>query len=77
MESPGLLRERALRGALWGTALGDALGLRYEGLSARAVSRSFDPLAGVGLVGTRLVVSDDTEQTALVLEKPKALHAAT
>jgi ADP-ribosylglycohydrolase len=61
-------RERALRGALWGTALGDALGLRYEGLSARGIARSIDPAAGLGLWGARLFVSDDTEQTALVLE---------
>jgi ADP-ribosylglycohydrolase len=61
-------RERALRGALWGTALGDALGLRYEGLSARGIARSVDPALGIGLVGARLFVSDDTEQTALVLE---------
>ncbi|HKO89907.1 MAG TPA: ADP-ribosylglycohydrolase family protein [Polyangiaceae bacterium] len=61
-------RERALRGALWGTALGDALGLRYEGLSARDIARSIDPAAGLGLWGAHLFVSDDTEQTALVLE---------
>lgn len=62
------LRQRALRGALWGTAIGDALGLRYEGLSAAAIERSVDPGVGLGLAGARLVVSDDTEQTALVLE---------
>lgn len=56
-----------LRGALLGLALGDALGLPYEGLSARTVARRFDPeryrlWRNVGLV------SDDTEQTVLLAE---------
>ena len=58
-------RHDRLRGLLLGTAIGDALGLSTEGLSARGVKRrGLEPryrlLPGVGLV------SDDTEQAALV-----------
>lgn len=55
-----------LAGTLLGTAVGDALGLATEGMSARAIARRFGRvdryrvLPGVGLV------SDDTELSALV-----------
>jgi ADP-ribosylglycohydrolase len=51
----------AVRGVLFGTAAGDALGLPWEGLPAARIGREL----GFGLWG-RGVVSDDTEQTALV-----------
>jgi ADP-ribosylglycohydrolase len=61
----------ALRGALLGTALGDALGLRYEGLTAATIAR----LAPDGLhpFGDG-VVSDDTEQTWLLLQAHRDAH---
>lgn len=54
-------------GCLLGTALGDAVGLRREGLSARRAQRMygdppFTPSLGYGLA----MVSDDTEHTQLV-----------
>ncbi|MEM9072189.1 MAG: ADP-ribosylglycohydrolase family protein [Myxococcota bacterium] len=55
-------------GALWGVAVGDAAGLPYEGLSAARVARSFRGLDRYWLFGRRGVVSDDTEQTALVAQ---------
>jgi ADP-ribosylglycohydrolase len=59
-------RADRIRGVLLGTAIGDALGLPFEGMKARAVERQaldrFRMFAGVG------IVSDDTEQTALVAQ---------
>ncbi|MEO0602164.1 MAG: ADP-ribosylglycohydrolase family protein [Myxococcota bacterium] len=58
-------RDDALHGALLGTAVGDALGLPYEGLRAETIAR----LAPDWLVPfDDGVVSDDTEQTWLVVE---------
>lgn len=58
------LEKRALAGALLGTALGDARGLPYEGLPpARVASADL----GRWRLG-RGYVSDDTEQSALLLE---------
>ena len=66
-----------LQGVLLGTALGDALGLPWEGMSARRIARAvhrgtslsafrlLGPLARWRF-GRRGFVSDDTEQTALV-----------
>jgi ADP-ribosyl-[dinitrogen reductase] hydrolase len=61
------LSER-LRGVLLGTAVGDALGLPMEGMSAPAIARSFPRLNRFQLLGRRGFVSDDTEQSALVAE---------
>lgn len=61
-------KARALRGVLWGTALGDALGLPLEGLSAVAIQQRGPALERFCLLGDRGCVSDDTEQSALLLE---------
>jgi ADP-ribosylglycohydrolase len=60
-------RRRRLEGCLLGTAVGDALGLPYEGLSARRVHRRWRA-ARYTLVGPWGFVSDDTEQSALVAQ---------
>lgn len=57
-----------LSGALLGVALGDALGLPFEGLSARRVSRRFESPDRFRLLGRTGFVSDDTEQSALVAQ---------
>lgn len=57
-----------LEGVLLGTALGDALALPAEGLSARVVARRFGRLERFRLFGRTGYVSDDTEQSALVAE---------
>ena len=57
-----------MEGLLLGTAIGDALGLPFEGLGATAIARwnpSFDRYHLLGPLG---FVSDDTEQSALLLE---------
>jgi ADP-ribosylglycohydrolase len=60
-------RSRRIEGCLLGTAVGDALGLPYEGLSAKIVQKRFSP-HGYALVGDTGFVSDDTEQSALVAQ---------
>ncbi len=66
-----------LAGTLLGTALGDALGLPYEGLRPAAIRRRtggaiafFRLLPGIG------IVSDDTEQSALLLQSLLRARAA-
>jgi len=60
--------EDRLRGILLGTALGDALGLPAEGMSARAIARRFGRMDRFRLLGSTGFVSDDTEQAALIAE---------
>lgn len=58
----------ALSGATLGTAIGDALGLPAEGLSPQAIARRFGALERFALLGRTGFVSDDTEQSLLVLQ---------
>lgn len=61
-------QERAIVGAMLGTALGDSIGLPYEGLSPQRARRLFpSPLRQRLLIGHGMI-SDDTEHTALVVE---------
>jgi ADP-ribosyl-[dinitrogen reductase] hydrolase len=53
--------ERALTGCLLGTAVGDSLGLPYEGLSARRAAKFFPGAPGHHLLPGKGMVSDDTE----------------
>jgi ADP-ribosyl-[dinitrogen reductase] hydrolase len=57
-----------ITGTLIGTALGDALGLPAEGMSARAIARRFGRVERFHLLGRTGFVSDDTEQAALVAQ---------
>ena len=61
-------RHDRLLGALLGVALGDALGLPFEGLSPRRVARRFRGADRFRLLGRTGFVSDDTEQSALVAQ---------
>jgi ADP-ribosylglycohydrolase len=65
-------RER-LTAVLLGTALGDALGLACEGMSAKRIARRFGRIDRYHLFGRTGYVSDDTEQSALVAQS-LALH---
>ncbi len=57
-----------LAGALLGTALGDALGLPAEGMSAAAIARRFGRIERFRLLGATGFVSDDTELSALLAQ---------
>lgn len=67
-DSSHLINHSAITGALLGTALGDALGLPYEGMSARRGARMFpDPTRFHFALG-RGMGSDDTDHACLALE---------
>jgi ADP-ribosyl-[dinitrogen reductase] hydrolase len=55
-------------GCILGTAVGDALGLPYEGLSRRRAGRMFGPADRHRLFFGYGMVSDDTEQTCMVVQ---------
>lgn len=57
-----------LAGVLLGTAVGDALGLVCEGMSAKRIAGRFGRLDRYHLLGRTGYVSDDTEQSALVAQ---------
>ncbi len=57
-----------LLGLLLGTALGDALGLPAEGMSAAQIRRRWGAVRRFHLLGPWGVVSDDTEQSALLVQ---------
>jgi ADP-ribosyl-[dinitrogen reductase] hydrolase len=61
-------RQSRLVGCLLGTAVGDALGLPYEGLSRRRAARLFGPPDRYRFVFGRGMVSDDTEHACLVAQ---------
>ncbi len=65
----------AFEGVLLGTAIGDALGLPFEGMTTKAVARAFREPLRFTFVGRTGIVSDDTEQTALVAQS-LAAHPA-
>src|SRR3954465_14753374 len=65
---PVMILHDRVAGTLLGTALGDALGLPCEGLSAKRIARRFGRLDRFRLVGRTGFVSDDTEQSALVAQ---------
>jgi ADP-ribosylglycohydrolase len=56
-----VMQDSAYVGSLIGTAVGDALGLPYEGLSPRRVARLYPDTSRHHLLPGRGMVSDDTE----------------
>jgi ADP-ribosyl-[dinitrogen reductase] hydrolase len=62
------VRENAIVGCLLGTAVGDALGLPYEGMSARRGKRLFGPPLGYHFLLGRSMVSDDTEHACMTAQ---------
>ena len=65
------LRERTqthIVGSILGTAIGDAMGLPYEGLSPRRAARFFGPPDRYRFFFGRGMVSDDTEHTCMVAQ---------
>lgn len=60
--------ENALEGCILGTAVGDALGLPYEGMSSRRGRRLFGSPDRYHFLLRRGMVSDDTEHTCIVAQ---------
>jgi ADP-ribosylglycohydrolase len=60
--------EDVIVGCLLGAAIGDALGLPYEGLSHRRAARLLGPPDRFHLFGSRGLISDDTEHLCLVAQ---------
>src|SRR3954471_7961011 len=61
-------RADALAGVLIGTAVGDALGLPMEGLTARRQQRLFPLPLRHRLVGRFGMISDDTEHSLMLAQ---------
>jgi ADP-ribosyl-[dinitrogen reductase] hydrolase len=62
------MTEHRIVGCILGTAVGDAMGLPYEGLSRRRGSRFFGPPDRQRFFFGRGMVSDDTEHTCMVAQ---------
>ena len=65
---PSLSRQDRLAGLLLGTAVGDALGLPAEGLSARRIKRLWHGQWRMRLIFGHGMISDDTEHTLMVAQ---------
>jgi ADP-ribosyl-[dinitrogen reductase] hydrolase len=61
-------RRHAILGALLGTAVGDSIGLPYEGLSPNRAAKLFPPPVRQRFFLGRGMISDDTEHTCMVAE---------
>ena len=69
METPTLPGSRkAIAGAILGTAVGDAVGLPYEGLSRRRAKRLLGKPDRHRFLLRRGMVSDDTEHSCMVMQ---------
>ena len=55
-------------GCLLGTAVGNALGLPYKGLSRRKIYQHFTPIKGHNLIFNRGMFSDDTEHICMTAQ---------
>lgn len=62
------VRQSAITGAILGTAVGDALGLPYEGLSARRAAKLLGEPDRHRLFLRRGMVSDDTEHACMTMQ---------
>jgi ADP-ribosylglycohydrolase len=62
------MNPNAIQGCVLGTAVGDALGLAYEGLSRRRASRLLGAPDRYRFLFGRGMVSDDTEHTCMVAQ---------
>jgi len=60
--------EDSIIGCILGTAVGDSLGLSYEGLSAKRQARMFPKIESHNFLFGRGMASDDTEHTLMVGE---------
>lgn len=72
-----MMRERALIGCLLGTAVGDAMGLPYEGMTASRGKAMFPDTGRHHFLFGRGMVSDDTEHTCFTAQALIKAHAGT
>jgi ADP-ribosylglycohydrolase len=63
-----MLNEKAIKGCILGTAVGDALGLPYEGLSPNRARKLLGPPDRHRFFLRRGMISDDTEHTCMVAQ---------
>jgi ADP-ribosylglycohydrolase len=70
MQPQGLTPHRcnSITGSLLGTAIGDALGLPYEGLTPQRAARLLGPPDRYRLLPARGMVSDDTEHACMTAQ---------
>ena len=61
-------KEKTITGCLLGTAVGDAIGLSYEGLSPQRLIKLYPTLNQYHFILGKGMVSDDTEHTCLVAQ---------
>lgn len=67
-ELTGTMTEDSVVGCLLGTAVGDAIGLPYEGLTRRRAAKIFGSADRQRFLFGRGMVSDDTEHTCIVAQ---------
>jgi ADP-ribosyl-[dinitrogen reductase] hydrolase len=63
-----MLNEKAITGSILGTAVGDALGLPYEGLSPNRARKLLGPPDRHRFFLRRGMISDDSEHTRMVAQ---------
>ncbi|RME83841.1 MAG: ADP-ribosylglycohydrolase family protein, partial [Planctomycetota bacterium] len=61
-------KRRALEGSLLGTAVGDALGLPWEGMSSRRIRKFGNKIERMALFNSKGMISDDTEHACMVAQ---------
>ncbi len=62
------MNEESIKGCILGTAVGDALGLPYEGLTPQRAQRLLGPADRYRFIFGHGMVSDDTEHTCMVAQ---------
>lgn len=62
------MNEHQIVGCILGTAVGDAVGLPYEGVSRERAARMLGPLDRHRFLFRRGMISDDTEHTCMVAQ---------
>ena len=60
--------QKSIIGCLLGTAIGDAFGLPYEGLSKQRQNRLYPNLKEYNFIFNKGMISDDTEHTCMVAQ---------
>ncbi|MGB6299215.1 MAG: ADP-ribosylglycohydrolase family protein [Rivularia sp. (in: cyanobacteria)] len=62
------MNQKSITGSLLGTAIGDAFGLPYEGLSKQRQNKLYPNLKNYNFIFNKGMISDDTEHTCMVAQ---------